>query len=201
MKIKTWQDRKLWHRASTLAELAELTAGWLEGSIRHNPGYPGNGPDPETAGISAVLAKVNRAGFLTDGSQPGSDDSPGYDGATWGQRAAVEGWISPQRARDLVTSAEGAGFLAQDFTVDRQWRRRRQWLGIEVTHRDERIMTGFGSDIKPRDLGTIFPNCSDPAFNEILKSVRVTLVNPTWGASDRLWKFLDEWAEYNGSRR
>ena len=71
-------DRKRWASARTPADVGELTAQWLEGRIASQPGYaPGCGPDPETADLTGVLAACNRAGFITDTSQPG-ESGPGY---------------------------------------------------------------------------------------------------------------------------
>lgn len=56
----------LWRDARTLADLGELTARWLEGTVGSVPGtVPGCGPDEETGPLVAVLATANRAGFVT----------------------------------------------------------------------------------------------------------------------------------------
>jgi len=63
-------ERNLWASARTLPDLAELTAQWLEGRIKSQPGYAdGWGPDEETLPHVPVLAAANRAGFLTCNSQ------------------------------------------------------------------------------------------------------------------------------------
>lgn len=56
-------------QAVTLGDMGELTAQWLEGKLRVHPAYAGE-PDPETEGLNEVLARCNRAGFITDFSQP-----------------------------------------------------------------------------------------------------------------------------------
>ena len=102
-------DRRAWEAARTLADLGELTAQWLEGAIASQPAYtPGCGPDPETAPLIPVLACCNRAGYVTNGSQPG-EAGTGYDGAWWEQRAAVEGFASPAVAERIWEAAEPAG--------------------------------------------------------------------------------------------
>ena len=99
-------DRQAWEAARTLADLGELTAQWLEGAIASQPAYtPGCGPDPETAPLIPVLACCNRAGYVTNGSQPG-EAGTGYDGAWWEQRAAVEGFASPAVAERIWEAAE-----------------------------------------------------------------------------------------------
>ena len=102
-------DRRAWEAARTLADLGELTAQWLEGTIASQPAYtPGCGPDPETAPLIPVLACCNRAGYVTNCSQPG-ETGTGFDGAAWEQRAAVEGFASPAVAGRIWEAAEPAG--------------------------------------------------------------------------------------------
>lgn len=70
-----------WEQATTLHDLARLTADWLEGSPGEHPnGY--DRPDDETESLIPTLARVNRAGFLTVNSQPGHEPKVGHDGRT-----------------------------------------------------------------------------------------------------------------------
>jgi hypothetical protein len=65
-----------------LADLGELTAQWLEGTIASVPTvWPGCGPDEEATELIPVLAARNRAGYVTTVSRAGEGPAPGYDGA------------------------------------------------------------------------------------------------------------------------
>src|ERR1700678_2550864 len=104
-------DREAWASARTLADLGELTAQWLEGGIISQPGYaPGCGPDEETVPLIPILATLNRAGFVTSGSQPG-DAGYGSEGTGWQQRAAVEGFADAALLVRLSDAAYDAGLL------------------------------------------------------------------------------------------
>ena len=99
----TAQDAALWHGARTLADLGELTARWLEGSVGSVHGtVPGCGPDEETGPLVPVLAAASRAGFVTSFSQPGEDDNG------WVQRAAVYGFASAATFRAIAAAAADA---------------------------------------------------------------------------------------------
>ncbi len=100
MKRMSKADRGAWQAARTLADLGELTARWLEGSIGSEPGYCGR-PAEETEDLVPVLAKLNRAGFVTSGSQPGLIE-PGARGTLAEQRAAVDGFAGPELAFRLA---------------------------------------------------------------------------------------------------
>jgi hypothetical protein len=72
----TPEDAGCWRAARILADLGELTAQWLEGTIASIPTViPGCGPDEKTADLIPVLAACNRTcelltsrGTLTDGT-------------------------------------------------------------------------------------------------------------------------------------
>jgi hypothetical protein len=81
--VPNGEHRALW--AGGLAEdLGGLMARWLEGRTSYEPGYLAAGPDAETASLVPVLAQLNRAGYVTDFSQPGI----ALDANGNGQRAA-----------------------------------------------------------------------------------------------------------------
>src|SRR6266536_3121043 len=78
-----------WMSATSLAELGELTALWLEGEIGQAPTNLGP-PAGETAELIPVLAAVNRAGLVTDCSQPGMSEP--WQGSILGCCAALP-WL------------------------------------------------------------------------------------------------------------
>lgn len=93
-------DRQRWAACRTLAELGEVTAAWVLGDVRETPDHPG--PDAETLEHAAVVAGVNRAGFVTLGQQSGESRA----GSPW--EAYLYGVMS------AGTAARLAGCLADE---------------------------------------------------------------------------------------
>ena len=85
-----------WRTARSLAELGELTALWLLGEVPTHPGQP-DAPDEETMRIRDPLVRFNRAGFVTEFSQPGEKLKDGF-----AQRAAVAGFCPETAGRKLA---------------------------------------------------------------------------------------------------
>lgn len=191
MTRMTRQDRALWRAAATLDELGELTAQWLEGSLASQPGYLANcGPDEETTELVPTLAAANRAGWLTDSSQPGWGPGLGYDSAVWCQRAAVEGYAAPELAGQVAAAAKAAGLLV--VTHPRASRFPRLRDGVAVTTRAGRPVTGFGHRRTYRSLAFQYAECSDTAVAAVCEAVQLTVIDPDWGPRDRLWAVLDQ---------
>jgi hypothetical protein len=184
-------DRFAWRQARTLADLGQLTAAWLEGELASQPGYaPNFGPDEETAPLVPLLAALNRAGLLTDQSQPGWGPGLGYDGATWCQRAAVVLYadrpglatlarlIRSVPADQLVITSHGSavpGGLAN---------------GVTVTEREGQPVTGFGHRLTDTALSTRWDTITDTAWNAVADAWQVTLIDPEWGRNSVLWPAL-----------
>jgi hypothetical protein len=188
------EDRARWRGASTLEDLGELTACWLQRTIESHPGIqPGYGPDPETTPYTDLLAAVNRAGFVTISSQPGVAEERGTDGALWQQRAAVQGLVAdPRVLRRLTTLAESAGL---DTVVNEPAAtpgRTRQRDGIAVTTRAGHTHTDFGTPLGSRELGLCWRGCSTSAFTSVMDASQVTLVDPIWANTETLWIVLEE---------
>lgn len=195
MRRMSKQDRKRWRATASLRDLGQLTAAWLEGEIASQPGYaPGYGPDPETEDLIPALARANRAGYVTDASQPGTPEETGFDGATWTQRAAVEGWLDPHRADALAQAATEAGLVVITHRVltKRFARRAPGWL--DVTRRNGRVVTGFGSQRRRRDVEFQYAECGDDAIAAVLAAIQITLAAPEYGPDQRVWHLLDQWA-------
>jgi hypothetical protein len=87
-----------WSLPSTLLELGELTAQWLEGTVRGENPWDGDDPDPETGEIASTLAALNRIGFVTTHSQPAGGPQPDW---SWAQRAAVSGFASEELSQRI----------------------------------------------------------------------------------------------------
>jgi hypothetical protein len=184
---KSRADRRLWRQAATLPELCGLMARWLEGELSMWPGY-GDGAAEETADLVPVLARANRAGFLTDQSQPGCD-GPGFDGARWQQRATVSGLIADER---LLARIRRAGEDAGVAVLISHPRLLPQGRGVTGTLRGGQPYTEFGEYLPPRVLRQIWSGVSRPAFAAVANAWQVTVIAPDYGRNDRVWAVLDE---------
>jgi hypothetical protein len=197
-------DRAAWWGAGSFEELGECVARWLEGEIISRPGcMPRYGPDPETTELIPILARVNRRGFVTDGSQPGvtehlddDDACPQHrGGGLYEQRAAVEGW-GDETMRDRLQALaheHGLMFIAHQP----RWRfdghtavcvsRTTTILGLTQEH------TGFGATRSRREVKTLGWDGLNPAMHQqMVTGWNITLIDPEWGPSDRLWRALAE---------
>ena len=173
-------DRTGWFAATTLQDLAEQTARWLEGTSTYLPTYLAPAPDPETEPLVGVLAQMNRLGLMTDSSQPGS---PLENGS--GQRAAVTGWCSTQVARkiitgtlgtDLVVMVDGPGATGTPVVVTISKNIEYTWFG-RFADPDE-VVAIWGGDLHPKSLAAL------------LDAMTVTVIDPVWGRNDLLWPAL-----------
>lgn len=183
------RDRQAWASARTLADVGDLTARWLEGDLASQPGYErGAGPDTETTPLIPVLAACCRAGFVTNGSQPGEPVDDGF-----GQRAAVEGFASPEAAARIAACLpDGLIMLTGRAGWRMRWRQ-----AVVVTMDGGRPFTRFGVVLSRRHLadswvgyGSLHPD----AVRALQAAVQVTVVDPEWGRNDRLWPALAAFA-------
>jgi hypothetical protein len=179
-------DRRLWSSARTLAGLGELTAQWLEGVIGSVPGYCG-GPAEETAELVPVLAAANRAGFVTEGSQPGRS------GPGWEQRAAVQGFADDGTLGRLRQACTGHPEIYAIVNRASRWFIRYK-TATPVTRCGGRDFTRFGACLSRghlSDAWTGYGECSDDAVQAVCDAWQVTLVDTEWGREDSpLWATL-----------
>jgi hypothetical protein len=190
------EDAARWQTARTLADLGELTAQWLEGKIASVPRViPGYGPDEETRELIPILAAANRAGFVTDQTQPAEQPAIGYDGATYQQRAAVSGFASDQvltRLRDAISG--GSLYLTTRKAGHLQVSYRH---AIPVTCRDGEPCTWFGPVVNHaqlRDEWTGYGMCHPDAVIAVCDAWQVAIVDPEWGRNGVLWPALQRFA-------
>ncbi|MCW2900901.1 MAG: hypothetical protein JWO67_3166 [Streptosporangiaceae bacterium] len=187
-------DEQLWWNASTLHDVGELTAQWLEGHIRHNPSYPGDGPDPETEALALPLAAANRAGYVTTGSQPGCTED------AWRQRAAVEGLVLYDAdLHRLQAAADLHGLICQSRLAPR---RMDYSTAITVTVIDRpdgtvQEYTGFGVGISRHHMRTlIFSSHHPDAVRQACAAWQVTIIDPDW---DRNTNLIAALAQFSAS--
>jgi hypothetical protein len=177
-------DRRAWAEPTTLSGLGEVTARYLTGEITTHPYH--RGPlDPETdPQLAATLAAFNRAGYVTVASQP-QTDAPGYDGAGWRQRAAVEGFADEATAWRIRQAARREGLLVVAHQGARQ--RHSAAGGTVCTTRADRPHTNFGTAFTRRELANAFDVCSREMVAELMVAWQVTVIDPDWDSADRLW--------------
>jgi hypothetical protein len=185
-------DAALWQYARTMADLGELVACWLEGSVASQPGYCGPS-DIEDPALVPLLARLNRSGFVTTGSQIG-EIIEGDGGTRAEQRAAVEGFAGPEMTSALILAADDAGVIAivRDPASLPRWRYRYD-RAVTVTTVNGRRMTGFGvqvprSHIRSPVLG--YGICHPDAVRALCEAWQVTVIDPEPGRNDTLWPAL-----------
>ena len=179
-------DKAVWRTAASLADVAALTAQWLTGELRGQPGYcgPVDVDEPDAPGMTDALIACNRAGMLTCGSQAGFGGTD-VDGAHWQQLAAVDALIRGTDLPLLHAAVEGTG-ITVDASGD----------GQAVTFRQHRACTWFGR--RRRDLAddwTGYGLCLPDAITELKQACPVVLYDPEPGRNDRLWPALARAAE------
>lgn len=175
-----------WAQATSLADLGQLTADWLEGRLGGEcPGYLDTETEDETRHLIPVLAATNRRGFVTTNSQPGIE-SPRTR-----QRAAVDGYITDQALlRSIKTEARRAGITVIAEKPGDSTR------GIVVTQEKRRLggwkdFTWFGAFCSRRDRVEVdWHKTGAGAAREAEAAVCLTLIDEAWGRDDRLWAAL-----------
>lgn len=166
-----------WATAQTLDQLGELTARWLEGAIPNHPANHGEGPDEETHSLVPTLAAYNRAGLVTDFSQPGEPESDG-----WTQRAAVSAWCSDETC-DRLDKAIGPTELILLFEIHG----RHSCSRIPVTLDEGKAYTWTGNSYDEDYLMVCYGELAPEGRDAIRASWYVTIIDPIWGRNDLLW--------------
>lgn len=177
-----------WKNATSVADLGNLMADWLEGRLGgRTPGYCDTRPDEETNHLIPTLAVLCRAGFVTTNSQPGVKPERGYDGRMWRQRAWVEGWIADQRLLDdLRTASKRTGLI-----VIAHGPSGRSNASMPITDADGEICTDAGwYPGHRRMINTEWRGVGRHAVQELRHATNVNFIDPVWGRDDRLWPSL-----------
>jgi hypothetical protein len=198
-------NRDTWLRAASLRSLGMLTADWLTSRNLYLPAYGATCPDPETRPLIPTLAAVNRAGLVTDCSQPGHDATEGYDGWMWQQLAAVSGFCDERTAvslDDAFAGVDGLYFYAWvPGTKFPRSRRDGELFDIPATIRENPdtgegwVTTVFGPPLSPRAVRSIYRGALSRAAVKTLQGAwQVTLADTQYGRNDLLWPLLDKWA-------
>ena len=176
-------DLTEWDDARTLADLGELTARWLEGTLDWHPNVtPGSGPDNETAELVPVLARLNRLGLVTKGSQPAWLSEEGDGQRAWVSAFCTEDTVDRIRAAvhgtDLIVIASPPG----DETDQ----------AVEISIYDGIENTWGG---RPDSVAHIehFMGYQSPNALDALKAAwQIDVIDPEWGREDLLWDTLTQ---------
>lgn len=173
-------DKTCWQSARNLPDLGELTAQWLEGDIASVPSYAaGHGPSPETTdtiGLLDVLVTLNRAGYVTNESQPGGEEYGTFD-----ERAGVYGFADDVTAERLRSAVVGTRMACEALPVRSLGERRhldRDWpIGQHMT----------AATIADPHLG--YGVCHRLAVEALCDAWQVVVYDPQFGPND-LWPVL-----------
>ncbi|MBO0871821.1 MAG: hypothetical protein J2P19_00350 [Pseudonocardia sp.] len=179
-------DRRVWGEPTTLAGVGQVTARWLEGEVRTSMGY-GAGPDPETVPLIPVLARLNRAGFVTINSQPG-ETGDGYF-----QRAWVAGLADEATLARIIDAVDGTDLMLR-YGFGRGAHRRYPRYPITVEGDSPEtgwVCTSITCGLPRRDHDLVYECCSDAAYAAVMAAAQVDVVDPVWGRNDLLWPTLD----------
>ena len=167
--------RSSWKRAQTFAELCELGARFVEGRERSFPGWGAAHLDAESAALVPVLAQLNRAGFLTLASQPGT--RRGSDGCE--QRAFASGFCRAADARKL------RGLRVRCFARGGPGR-----AGVAVTRKAGRARVLAGHNAFESELELFRGEVGERALAQLAESVYWSAWDPVWGREEVLWREL-----------
>lgn len=188
------QDVERWELAQSLADLGELTAEWLEGRVSWCPLEGGlAGPAEETTPLIPVLASLNRAGFVTDFSQPG--EMVTVDGTVCRQRAAVSGFCDGALLERLIAAAprvEGLRLIVHTADV----RGTPDGAGVVVTTEGTEEFTWAGRWMDRALVAQQWWRTS--ALGAVWGAWQVAVVDLEWGRNDVLWPLLESVAEQGG---
>lgn len=193
------RDRRAWRAPVDLDGLGEVTAQWLEGRIESHPNGHYGGPDEETAEIRDALIALNRAGFVTDCSQPGQTPDSEGDGEDWWQRAAVQGFATPEFAAgvDEVEATHPDLIVVRHQGAPSRWFPTLQDLlgwgregSVPCTRWNGRLHTAFGCRMYASDIGLCFDPVSDEAHDALCSAVQLTVIDSEWGRKNYLWDAL-----------
>jgi hypothetical protein len=177
------EDRAVWREATSLKELGELMAQWVEGKITYQPAYFAQAPADETAELVEVLAGVNRAGLVTTFSQPGR---PWVDGR--GQRASIDGFCTKNEISALQRLTLGTDLILIVFSPGCQTGGQ-----VPVTVMNGGECTWLGLPLDGSDIDDYYhPDLCDRGIRAIREAWQIHLIDTVWGRNDLLWDYLRE---------
>ncbi len=179
--MSSHDERRLWQEARSLQELGWLMARWLEGDLSYQPGYGGDTPDSETAGIIPTLAKLNQAGLVTDQSQPGVVDAAGS------QRAFVTGFAADALAEAVQTACKHTDLVVVALPPLAP----PSEAQIVVTLDGEDENTWLGRCMGTDRIDSYSEELAPEALAALAAAWELQIFDPVWGRNDLLWPTLE----------
>ena len=173
-----------WQSARTLRDLGELNARQLESA---DYGSDHGHFELPPFQLVPLLAVLNRAGLFTAGAQLGTE--PDENGTE--QRAAIEFFVTWPFQVPPTKAAKNAGLIVRARSPRSlpRWRDRRRNL-IPVTRRNGKMTDALGADPSRRAIAYSYSDCHRDARRQLAAAWYITVIDPKWGPSDRLWRTL-----------
>ena len=180
-----------WKDAKTVADLGQLMADWLEGRIHETPNACGE-LDPETTPLVRTLAAINRGGYLTECSQPGSDDRHGV------QVPFVSGFIAHSNRR-LVKALQREIRDADLCIIIDGKRDDRRPGGVPVAFKGREVVANAGKRTPRWHLTDSWSELNSTALANLLGAYEVTVIDPDGATGTRMWEIVTRTtAQYGG---
>ncbi|HVC23815.1 MAG TPA: hypothetical protein VNH82_10390 [Candidatus Dormibacteraeota bacterium] len=130
-----------------------------------------------------ILAAINRAGFVTTGSQPGR-----RLGSKSGQRAFVTGFTAEENVQRIERA-----FLSTELVMLATEPGRETFLRVPVTIDDGGAFTwvGWSGSETGEELEHLYGDeLSHSALTALMRAWSVELFDPKWGRNTLLWPSL-----------
>ncbi len=167
-------DERLWLQAESMADLCELVARWLEGDVDCHPCYP-TPADDETTSLVPALAAINRAGFMTENSQPAAG-------------ADMRAWVGGLCTEDVVEHLDRLALVSELIILMYPPDSPLGGVQIPVTSDNGEAFTWVGGAIDAANITWSYgEKCGPGAVAELLTAWSVEVLDPKWGRDDLLW--------------
>lgn len=185
-------DRSVWASARTLRDVGDLVAKWVAGELKSQASYGGpcDVDEDDAPGLAEALIMLNRAGFVTNSSQAGTDEVDG-DKVHWQCYAAVVGFGTAETRKWLTEAVSMCdGLVLESCHPQRTF----DWRPIvPVTFGNGEIFTDFGRWIDADDIHDTWSGygiCRRNARDELIAADQFVIRDTEFGRNDRLWVTL-----------
>lgn len=186
------QNRQLWASTSTLTDLGQLVASWLQGGMVIAPTGRRCQVEPQTVEdtrMLQVLCLLNGAGFVTGNSQPGVE-GPAYDGRWWKQIAAVDGFCDGGMLRRLDQALRGTDVRILAYECNPGWAMLGK-TGLDVSWHDGKPVTSFGDQCNRKQIARNWQACSPEMIDVLCGAWQVLIYDPHVGRNS-LWTVIEQ---------
>lgn len=174
-------DIEVWYTATTLEDIGELTARWIEGTSTYHPCYGSSTVDYETRPLRQILAGYNRKGLITTFSQPGEP----IDDEGNGQRASLQGYAQEALAKRIAALGLHTDLLVFIFEPSGGG-----GYQVPITIQDFQPLTWNGGCLGYEELECFAEDCSEEALQSLKEAWSVIVIDPQWGRESYLWEYV-----------